>query len=150
MKQFNLEEYLENPNRKVVTREGAGVRIICTDRIRTYLDKDYPVVGLVRNRFDGSEMVASFKSNGKSKDKNWDLFFDPEQKSDIIDHKIATLERVSFTCGAKWMQSELIEKAVNWLQDHVNDYLFDDGTPERPWLKCKSEMFDDFKKAMEE
>lgn len=28
----------------------------------------------------------------------------------IIDYKIATLERVSFTCGAKWMQFELIEK----------------------------------------
>ena len=31
---------------------------------------------------------------------------------DIIDHEIALLERVSFACGAKWMQSELIEKAV--------------------------------------
>lgn len=44
----------------------------------------------------------------------------------------------------------MFEKAIDWLQEHVNDYLFDDGTPERPWLKCKSEMFDDFKKAMEE
>lgn len=44
----------------------------------------------------------------------------------------------------------MIEKATSWLQEHVNDYLFDDGTPERPWLKCKSDMFDDFKKAMEE
>lgn len=69
--------------------------------------------------------------------------------SGITDHKLATLERVSFACGAKWMQSELIEKAVNWLQDHVNDYLFNDGTPERPWLKCSACMFDAFKKAME-
>lgn len=52
----------------------------------------------------------------------------------------------AFEAGANWM----LEKAIYWLQDHVNDYLFDDGTPERPWLKCKSEMFDDFKKAMEE
>ena len=44
----------------------------------------------------------------------------------------------------------MLEKAIDWLQYHVNDYLFDDGTPDRPWLKCKSEMFDDFKKAMEE
>lgn len=28
--------------------------------------------------------------------------------SGITDHKIATLERVSFICGAKWMQSELM------------------------------------------
>ena len=52
----------------------------------------------------------------------------------------------AFEAGAKWM----LEKAIYWLQEHVNDYLFDDGTPERPWLKCKSEMFDAFKKAMEE
>lgn len=49
-----------------------------------------------------------------------------------------------FKAGAEWM----LEKAIYWLQEHVNDYLFDDGTPDRPWLKCKSEMFDDFKKAM--
>ena len=52
----------------------------------------------------------------------------------------------AFEAGANWM----LEKAIDWLQYHVNDYLFDDGTPERPWLKCKSEMFDAFKKAMEE
>jgi hypothetical protein len=51
----------------------------------------------------------------------------------------------AFLNGALWM----LEKAIDWLQGHVNDYLFDDGTPERPWLKCKSEMFVDFKKAME-
>ena len=53
---------------------------------------------------------------------------------------------MAFSEGAKWM----LEKTIYWLQEHVNDYLFDDGTPERPWLKCKSEMFDAFKKAMEE
>lgn len=52
----------------------------------------------------------------------------------------------AFKVGAEWM----LEKAIYWLQEHVNDYLFDDGTPDRPWLKCKSEMFDAFKKAMGE
>lgn len=51
-----------------------------------------------------------------------------------------------FVAGADWM----LEKAIYWLQEHVNDYLFDDGTPERPWLKCSACMFDAFKKAMEE
>ena len=32
MKQFSLEKWLENPSRKVVTRRGNPVRIICTDR----------------------------------------------------------------------------------------------------------------------
>lgn len=53
---------------------------------------------------------------------------------------------MAFSEGAEWM----LEKAIYWLQEHVNDYLFDDGTPDRPWLKCKSEMFDAFRKAMEE
>ena len=54
-------------------------------------------------------------------------------------------QREVFRDGANWM----LEKAIDWLQYHVNDYLFDDGTPDRPWLKCKSDMFDAFKKAME-
>ena len=53
---------------------------------------------------------------------------------------------MAFIEGAEWM----LEKAIYWLQEHVNDYLFDGGTPDRPWLKCKSEMFDAFRKAMEE
>lgn len=51
---------------------------------------------------------------------------------------------MAFSEGANWM----LEKAIYWLQEHVNDYLFDDGTPERPWLKCSACMFDAFKKAM--
>ena len=31
MKQFNLKEYLENPSRKVVTRDGRNVKILCTN-----------------------------------------------------------------------------------------------------------------------
>ena len=31
MKQFNLEEYLKNPSRKVITRDGREARIICTE-----------------------------------------------------------------------------------------------------------------------
>ena len=31
MKQFNLEEYLKNPSRKVITRDGREARIMCTE-----------------------------------------------------------------------------------------------------------------------
>ena len=43
MKPFNLEEYLKNPDKKVVTRDGRNVRIICTDR----RDSVYPIVVLI-------------------------------------------------------------------------------------------------------
>ena len=59
---------------------------------------------------------------------------------------IVNQQRFCFKEGAEWM----LEKAIHWLDVHVNDYLFNDGTPERPWLKCSACMFDAFKKAMED
>ena len=77
MKQFNLEEYLKNPSKKVVTRDGSKVRIICTDR----KDVDYPIVALIDSR--GKEETLSYTKNGYfyydgRKDVN-DLFFAPEK-----------------------------------------------------------------------
>lgn len=44
MRQFNLEEYLKNPDKKIVTQDGCKVRIICTNRNC----ERYPVVALVQ------------------------------------------------------------------------------------------------------
>lgn len=44
MKQFNLEEYLKNPSRKVITRDSRSVRIVCTDMIGTV----YPILAICR------------------------------------------------------------------------------------------------------
>ena len=68
-----------------------------------------------------------------------------EYRSDTFGTPFGNDIEMAFSEGAKWM----LEKAIYWLQEHVNDYLFDDGTPDRPWLKCKSDMFDAFKKAVE-
>ena len=80
MKQFNLEEYLKNHSKKVITRSGNEVRIVCTNR----LDKNYPVLALVRN--EDSEICYSYTIFGKlyinqSIDTKLDLFFAPEKKS---------------------------------------------------------------------
>ena len=76
MKAFNLKEYLENPERKVVTRDGRPVRIICTDR--KGLDVK-PIVALITLP-NCDEIVKCFWDNGietaGSEDKN-DLFFFP-------------------------------------------------------------------------
>lgn len=76
MKQFNLKEYLANPLRKVVTRDGHSVRIICTNAMSTH-----PVVALVR--YDNDEDIESYSSDGKWSNKPesaLDLFFAPEKK----------------------------------------------------------------------
>ena len=77
MKQFNLDEYLANPSRKVVTGDGRNVRIICTDsKIR-----NYPIIALVEepSRF---ENLFSYTEGGQMVSyeplKKYDLFFAPE------------------------------------------------------------------------
>ena len=76
MKQFNLEEYKKNPNRKVITRDGKSVRIVYTDMIGT----DYPI--LVVCRVDAThDCYYSYTLNGKHNnvDSHLDLFFAPEK-----------------------------------------------------------------------
>lgn len=70
MKPFNLEEYLANPSRKVVTRDGRDVRIICTD----FDNPNYPGICEIK----GSKWPYSFATNGeliKGKKLSGDLFF---------------------------------------------------------------------------
>lgn len=85
MKQFNLEEYLENPDRRIITRDGRNVRIVCTDRKFEFLNVQYPIMALVKD-FDNDDVENSFSftSDGKETygyDGNTDLFFAPEKKS---------------------------------------------------------------------
>ena len=71
MKQFNLEEYLKHPTRKVVTRDGRNVRILCTDA-----KGNCPVVVLVDH--EDYEVAFNVTKNGKLDDVS-DLFFAPEK-----------------------------------------------------------------------
>ena len=79
MKQFNLQEYLTNPSRQVVTREGKKVRIVCTDR-KGLCTK--PIVALITLP-NGDEIVKCFWEDGietRGVEENiYDLFFAPEK-----------------------------------------------------------------------
>ena len=72
MKPFNLEEYLANPSRKIVTREGRDVRIICTDKCG-----GHPIVALVR--YDDAESLVCYDMNGRMWGSTEDIFFAPEK-----------------------------------------------------------------------
>ena len=75
MKQFNLEEYLKNPSRKVVTRDRRNVRIVSTDR----KNKCYPIVALIEAA-GGEEDILCYPRNGEYPTcKGIDLFFAPEK-----------------------------------------------------------------------
>ena len=59
MKPFSLEEYIKNPSRKVVTRDGLNARIICTDR----KDLKFPIVALIETKL-GGEFLQYYTKDG--------------------------------------------------------------------------------------
>ena len=76
MKPFSLEEYLKNPLRKIVTRDGKNVRIICTDA-----KGNFPIIALVETH-NGTETVLRLKENGhfyNDTEDPRDLFFATEK-----------------------------------------------------------------------
>lgn len=80
MKQFNLDEYLKNPNRKIVTRDGRAVRIICIDK----KSDAWPIVALATKKEREIEDMYCYSKYGKyylDKDNCVDLFFAPIKKN---------------------------------------------------------------------
>ena len=80
MKQFNLEEYLANPSKRVVTRDGRSVKIICTDR----KNLNHPIVALIETEGEG---VLCYTKEGKifnQVSNDADLFFVSEKKEGWI------------------------------------------------------------------
>ena len=79
MKQFNLDEYLANPNRKVVTRDGRPVKIHCTN-----FGSGQHIVAEI----EGTNRSDSFTKDGSfyygDHPSIYDLFFAPEKKAGYV------------------------------------------------------------------
>ena len=78
MKPFSLEEYLKNPSKQVVTRDGRPVkRVLCTDAMGSY-----PIVVLIENYDGTSDNAIKYTKDGRyfidGKDDK-DLFFATEK-----------------------------------------------------------------------
>lgn len=99
MKQFSLEEYLKNPDRKVVTRDGRPARIICTDKLGAT-----PVVALFPHTDNQSELVFSYTTDGKVcggsyNGNSLDLMFAPTKKGGWVNvYRNSDLEYPSCIC----------------------------------------------------
>ena len=73
MKQFNLEEYLKNPSKKVVTRDGRSVKIHCTNYIGAQ-----KIIAQV----EGNDYSSDFSNDGRfivGDESSCVLFFAPEK-----------------------------------------------------------------------
>ena len=107
MKQFSLEEYLKNPSRKVVTREGNSVKILCTNYNSSY----YPIIAEIYYNDCRTPKSDSFAKNGKKNsttETTDDLFFETEKHEGWIN--VYKADEVKFS-GAYIYPSK--EEALN-------------------------------------
>ena len=107
LKPFNLEEYLANPSRKVVTRCGLAVtRFLCTDRKHTK-----PIVACIE---DGcTEVICFYAKDGKvtsNMSTDFDLFFAPEKHEGWVN---VYKSESDWSLGASIWQTE--EEAKKWV-----------------------------------
>lgn len=95
MKPFDLKEYFKNPSRKVVTRDGRNVRIICTDAIGSF-----PIVALVRRYDSTMDTPYQYTKDGRyfnlDETHGLDLFFASEKKEGWIN-------LYENECGTSWL-----------------------------------------------
>ena len=97
MKPFNIEEYLKNPSRKVVTREGRSARILCVDK----KGGDLPIIALIQQCTRDNEIIGTFTKEGKwsiaiTEQPN-DLFFAPEKHEGWINiYRGSDTEKTNF------------------------------------------------------
>ena len=115
MKRFNLEEYLKNPSKNVVTRMGRKVRIICTDRE----DSSYPIIALIKDDKRESEILVTYTKDGipaEYNDAYYTLFFTPEKHEGWINlYKSGN----GWSLGANIWQTEAGAKKWVGAPDHT-------------------------------
>ena len=107
MKPFNLEEYLANPSKKIVTRCGLAVtRFLSTDRKHTK-----PIVACIE---DGcTEVVCFYAKDGKvtsNMSTDFDLFFATEKHEGWVN---VYKSESDWSLGTSIWQTE--EEAKKWV-----------------------------------
>ena len=120
MKPFNLEEYLANPERKVVTRCGKEVEIISAKG-----RKQFPIIGYV----DNNQLPTSWCGDGrfmkdKEKINSFDLFFadeeDEESEDEVIRKEILDYFNKKKDYRSKWfnwVNRATTQKPAKWSEE---------------------------------
>ena len=113
MKPFNLEEYLTNPSRKIVTKEGKPVRIICTN----VKGASYSVLALVdKGDYEAPTLYTKKGEYSLGTEGSYDLFFAPEKHEGWVNVYKSESNR---SLGAGIWQTE--EEAKKW--EGAADYV---------------------------
>ena len=120
MKQFNLEEFKKDPSKKVVTRDGREVRIICTD-FKSQMNK--PVIALIKEDED-EENAFNFKENGRwhlpeNEESLKDLFFTPIKREGWINLYKDKDEDITYLPGIIHDSEEEAKEAIKGDPDFI-------------------------------
>ena len=114
MKPFNLKEYLKNPEKKVITRDGRNVTIHCTN-----YNSNFPIVAEI----EGAHLSDSFNKEGKFyqiSDSENDLFFAPEKKEGWVNIFKCVSNANCYVEYARIFQSkEDAEEAIEGDSDYI-------------------------------
>lgn len=107
MEQFSLSKYLKNPDRKLVTKDGRSVRIICTDKVGRW-----PIVALISD--NGEEIIGSFTTDGKkyipkAEVSLNDLFFAPKKRTGWVN----IYNQPVMACGLIYGSEEEAKQSVD-------------------------------------
>ena len=111
MKPFNLEEYLKNPSKKVVTRDRRTVRIICTDA-----KGDYPIVALVEKYNGTIDDAIRYTKDGryfKGETNEKDLFFATEKHEGWVNMFAGVIGNCVNSCIFK-SKEDAEKEGKNW------------------------------------
>ena len=112
MKPFNLDEYVANPSKKVVTRDGRNVRILCTDREGSI----YPIVALIRDDNRELEILVTYTKDGRPAEYNeayYTLFFAPEKHEGWINIFKGIYTEVCFRIYVSKEDAEKVGKGLS-------------------------------------
>lgn len=111
MKPFNLQEFQKDPSRKIVTRCGFPVRIICTD-----VKGSTPIVAVIEKE-DKTENVFCYESDGIMHGyHDIDLFFAPEKKEGYVP---LFRQTTGINAGFVFNTKEEAEKSAKSLPNYI-------------------------------
>ena len=130
MRPFNLKTYLENPSRKLITRDGRPVRIISTNANLFSPGPDatiFPVIALIkvssanRGKRPNEEILNCYNADGNiipGRNDRSDLFFETVKVSgwvNIYTSKISGEATTGSICKTKEEALSLIDGRDNYL-----------------------------------
>lgn len=135
MKKFDLSVWLKDKSRKVVTRDGRVVRIICCDAKRST-----PIIALLPTT-DGEEHVFSYNEKGRIAidEPLLDLFFADEEGKTIDDtemNSLAYLTELGYTCIPPKKEEDLEEAAKHCLYAILYDDVYVGNPTEEDCIRC--------------